>query len=173
MAWQLASLASLVASGAVAVRFGRLLAPCFGAQEPWNLFLAMLVLFVATSPAVWLLFRLVSGILDRVKLKQFDLQLGAVLGAAKGVLWCLVITFFAVTLSESTRRAVLPSRSGYYIARLIHRGGPVLPEEIRAVLGKYLDELDRQFDPRGKPQPAGGALGTRSGEIQFRRSGCA
>ena len=70
----------------------------------------MLVLYVVTAGAIWLLFRLVSGIIDRLKLKEFDRQLGALFGLAKGVLYCVIITFFAVTLSEPARQAVLQSR---------------------------------------------------------------
>jgi hypothetical protein len=70
------------------------------------------LLYVATALAIWLLFRLVSGAIDRVKLKEFDRQLGVVFGLAKGILYCVIITFFAVTLSETARQTVLQSRSG-------------------------------------------------------------
>src|SRR3972149_1242062 len=99
MVWQIASLASLVFSAWVAIHFSASLAPYFSAKEQWNRFLAMLVLYIVTSLAIWLLFRMVSGIIDRVKLREFDRQMGALFGLAKGALLCLVITFFAVTLS--------------------------------------------------------------------------
>jgi len=153
MAWQIASLASLVVSAGVAVRFGGPLAPMFGQSEPWNRFVAMLVLYLATSLAIWVLFRFVAGMIDRVQLREFDRQIGALFGLAKGVLLCLVVTFFAVTLSESARQAVLHSYSGGYVARLIQRATPVLPTEVRDVLGKYIDELDRQLDPNTPPEP--------------------
>jgi len=155
MAWQLASLGSVVASLIVALRFGGAVAPYLSATAPWNRFLAMLILYLLTSLAVWLGFRLVAGALDRVKLQEFDRQVGALFGLAKGVLLCLVITFFAVTLSESTRQIVLKTYSGRYIALLIKKGAPVLPEEIRPVLGKYIDEFDRKLDPNTPPdEPA-------------------
>jgi membrane protein required for colicin V production len=154
MAWQLAALASLVVSGLVAAHFSGPFAPYFGAEAPWNRCLAMLVLYVATSLVIWLLFRMVSSAIDRVELKEFDRQLGALFGAIKGVLWCVVITFFAVTLSEPGRQAVLKSHSGYYIAVLTARGVPLLPQEVRAVLGKYIDELDRRLDPKQPAAPA-------------------
>jgi len=153
MAWQLASLASLVLSAAVAVQFGGPLAPLFGESEPWNRFIAMLVLYLGTSLVIWLIFRFVSGVIDRVRLREFDRQIGAIFGLAKGVLLCLVVTFFAVTLSEAARQAVLKSRSGYYTARLIQRADPVIPDEVRGVLGKYIDELDRRLDPEAPPEP--------------------
>ena len=117
----------------------------------------MLVLYVATSLVIWLVFRMVSNAINRVQLKEFDRQLGGLFGAVKGVLWCVIVTFFAVTLSEPGRQAVLKSHSGYYIAVLTARGVPLLPQEVRAVLGKYIDELDRRLDPKQPAAPAGPA----------------
>jgi len=156
MAWQLAALASVVVSIAVAVHGSRPLAPHIKLQEPWNRAVAMLVLYLLTSVVIWLLFRLVARIIDRVRLKEFDRQAGALFGAAKGILWCLVITFFVVTLSESARQSVLRSRSGYYTALLIRRARPVLPEDLRNLLGQYIDELDRKLDPEEESPPSSG-----------------
>lgn len=145
VAWQVAALASVLVSAAVAVHGSAPLAPYFSAHEPWNRFLAMLVLYVATAGAIWLLFRLVKGIIDRVQLKEFDRQLGATFGLAKGILYCVIITFFAVTLSEAARQAVLQSHSGDLIARGIRNANPILPDDVRKWLGKYIDELDAQL----------------------------
>lgn len=152
MAWQLASLASLVLSYFVALNFSAQVAPWFGDQAPWNRFLAMLVLYLATSMAVWFAFRIVAGMIDRVKLKEFDRQMGALLGAAKGALFCVAITFFAVTLSEDTREIVMGTRSGYYISWAIEHADPVMPEEIHEVLGPYLHRLDAELE--GSLDPA-------------------
>src|SRR4051812_9792676 len=103
MAWQLASLASLVISYFVGLRFSEQVAPMFGDQAPWNRFVAMLVLYVLTSLAIWMVFRIVANFMDRIKLTGFDRQIGALFGAAKGVLLCVAITFFAVTLSPQAR----------------------------------------------------------------------
>ena len=153
MAWQFASVASFVLSFLVASRCSGMLAPYLSDRAPWNRVLAMLILFVATSAAVWIVFRLVAGLIDKVRLKGFDRQLGALLGVVKGALLCLVNTFFAVTLSEAARQKVLLSRSGYYIAKLIDQAGPVLPEEVHGVLGRYIEELDRKLDPNNTPAP--------------------
>lgn len=157
LAWQVASVASFVLSYFVAVQGSSSLAPLLPLQAPWNHLAAMLILFTATSAAVWLAFRLVAGVIDKIQLKAFDRQLGALLGLFKGVLICLVITFFAVTLSEDLRQEVLRARSGYYIALLIDRIKPVLPAEVRDLVGQYIEELDRKLQqppaPEGKDQP--------------------
>ena len=154
MAWQVASSASLVLSYAIALRFSTQLAPHFGPQAPLNRFIAMAVLYAVTSLAIWVAFRIVAGFLNRVRLKEFDRQMGALFGAAKGVLVCVAITFFAVTLSTKAREAVLQSRSGYYIALLLNRADAVMPKELHDVLDPYLDKLERELDPRTAPQPA-------------------
>lgn len=145
--WQVAALASVIVSAVVAVHCSAAVTPYLriSEHEQWNRFLAMLVLYVVTAGVIWLLFRLVSGVIDRLKLKEFDRQLGAIFGLAKGVLYCVIITFFAVTLSESARQRVLASRSGGLIARGIRNANPILPDDIRSWLGKYIDELDEKL----------------------------
>jgi len=149
MAWQVASLASVLVSAGVAVHSSGAIADFFPGEPPWNRFLAMLVLYVVTAAAIWIVFHLVSNIIDRIKLKEFARQLGAIFGLAKGVLFCVVITFFAVTLSEQTRQMVLASRSGGLIAQGIRNANPILPEDVREHLGKYIDQLNEKL-----PAPA-------------------
>jgi len=151
MAWQVASSASLILSYAVALRFSTPLAHYFGQQAPLNRFIAMFVLYLGTSLAIWLLFRIVASFINRVRLREFDRQMGALFGAAKGVLLCVGITFFAVTLSSKGRAAVLNSRSGYYIAQLLARADSVMPKELHDVLDPYLDKLERELDPSATP----------------------
>lgn len=169
MAWQAAALASVVLSAVAAVHLSPGLAPVFGGEAPWNRIFAMLVVFVVTAGVIWIIFRLVSNIIDRIKLKEFDRQLGAMFGLAKGVLYCVIITFFAVSLSESLRGEVLKSRSGELIARGIRHANPIIPEDVRTWLGKYIDELDAKLHappaetpdeaetaPPGENGPSGG-----------------
>ncbi len=163
MAWQLASLCSLVVSYFVALKFGDQLAPLLGQQEPWNHFLAMFILYLVSSLAIWLGFRVVSGAIDRVKLKEFDRQLGALFGLCKGVALCVVITFFAVTLSSSARDVIVKTRSGYYIGRLLDRAHPLIPDGVHSVLHPYFDELEQKLDANYQPPADGdGPAGTSS-----------
>jgi membrane protein required for colicin V production len=146
-AWQVASLASLVASYVVALTFRQQVAQFIDATPPWNIFLSMLILFLGTSLVVWLGFNLVAEIIEKVKLKEFDRQVGALFGFAKGVLLCVLITLFAVTLlSEAQRQAICTSKSGYYIAILLDHADAVIPSEVHEVLDPYIDQLDRQVD---------------------------
>jgi len=151
-AWQVASLASLVASYFVAYQFRDVISPMIAASPPWNTFTAMLAVYSGTSLVIWAGFRVVADILDKMRLKHFDRQMGALLGFGKGVLFCVVVTFFAVTLlGESLRRDIVHSRSGHYISRLLNDADPIMPREIKIVLGPYLEELDERLDPEGLP----------------------
>lgn len=147
MAWQIAHLASFIASYFVAVRFADRLAPQITfVNPPANKFVAMLIIYVAASFAVWSIFRVIRSGIDSVKMEGFDHQMGAVLGFGRGVLWCVGVTFFAVTLLPATQKQqIVNSRSGYYIARLLDETDSLFPPEVHQVVGPYLDRLGNEL----------------------------
>src|SRR5262245_28908761 len=154
LAWQIASIASIGLSYFVALNFRQPLSGLISASPPWNIFLSMLILFLGTGLVVWIGFNLVSEFIERVKLKEFDRQLGALFGAAKGVLLCVLVTLFSVALlGDGQRQAICNSKSGYYIAVLLDRADMVIPRELHGVLAPYLDRLDRSVP---HPHVAGG-----------------
>ncbi len=161
VAWQLAAIASIVVSYLVALRFSPQLAPMISEQAPWNRFAAMLVLYLGTSLAVWLVFRGVSNTLERIKLKEFDHQFGGLFGLVQGVLLCTAITFFVVTLSEKGRAVVVESKSGRYIARFLDISHPLIPDGVHEVLHPYFEKLhdtlhsDHEQTPSGRDGSAG------------------
>ncbi len=140
-AWQLTSLASIVVSYIVAYRFRDPFSESIQAEAPWNRFLAMLILFVATSVIIWVAFRMVSPTIDRLRLREFDRQVGALFGLAKGAIYCALITLFAVTLLDPpTREKIVHSTSGRYISHVLDRSGAVVPDEIHDLVGPYLNQ---------------------------------
>ncbi len=145
-AWQVASLASIFISYLVAYRFRGQVSEMIHAAPPWNQFLAMLLLYVGTSFVIWVGFRLLSGGIDKVKLKEFDRHIGAAFGLAKGLIYCLLITMFAMSLlGPKQQSAICQSRSGYYIASALDKGVGILPKEIHDVVGPYLRQLDEKL----------------------------
>ncbi len=152
MAWQIASLASLVLSYFVALRFADQLAPMISSHAPWNKFVAMLAIYIATSFVIWTLFRLVSGAIDRVKLDSFDHQMGALFGLTKGVLGCIAITFFAVTiLPQAQKDSIIASRTGEYIIVLLDKTHAIVPPEIHDVIHPYVQRIEQRLDPHHQP----------------------
>ena len=155
LAWQIASLGAIFASYFVAVNFRDDVAKLIDATPPWNIFLAMLILYVGTSFLIWVAFRYVSNFLNRVKLKEFDRQLGGLLGFAKGVLFCVIITLFAMTLlGDAHRRSIVRSRSGYYIAVILDKSHQIMPSELHDVLHPYVHVLDGNVDHAGHDHDA-------------------
>jgi membrane protein required for colicin V production len=154
-AWQVAATASVVLSYFVAYKFRDALAPQLPIDAPLNVFAAMLILYAATSLAVWMMFRYVSKVINNVKLKDFDRQIGAMLGLGTGIALCLVITFFSLTLlGESHRQNIVDSRSGLYITKVIDKVHGVMPEEIHDVIGPYLHSLDDKLNEDSRtPSP--------------------
>lgn len=149
LAWQLAALGSLVASYFVALRFSPVVASHVGGPAPWNRFLAMAILYCLCGALIWYAFHLVSRFVDRLKLRDFDRQLGALFGCATAVVVCVVLTFFAVTLSDQSRSAVLASRSGHFIAALLDQADGVMPRELHDFLDPYLRRLEKELKPAG------------------------
>jgi membrane protein required for colicin V production len=146
-AWQVASIASIVVSYIVAYRFREPFSEVIKAEPPWNLFLAMLILYVGTSLVIWMLFRMVSRSIDRLKLKEFDRQIGALFGFGKGVLFCTLITMFAITLvGPSWREQIVGSRSGFYIAKVLDKTDAVMPPELHEVVGPYIERFENEVE---------------------------
>lgn len=143
--WQLAWIAGIGVSSFVAIRFSVEAAPYFGEHEPWNRLLAMLALYAGSSVAVWLLFRLVSKAIDAIHLSSFDHQLGLLFGAAKGLLLCVVVTFFAVSLAPAYREQIVASRSGRVVAELLTKADAYLPPDLHDTVAPYLDRFEQQL----------------------------
>lgn len=151
-AWQLASIGSIVVSYFVAYHFREPLSQSIQADPPWNRFLAMLILYVGTSLVIWVAFRMISQTIDRLRLKEFDRQVGALFGLAKGALYCTLITLFAVTLlGDQVREAVVVSKSGRYIAEVLDRSESIIPAEIQEVVGPYLEKFDERLNGGESP----------------------
>ncbi|MEO1617153.1 MAG: CvpA family protein [Planctomycetota bacterium] len=146
LAWQIASIASIAVSYFVALRFCEPLSQSIVAEPPWNKFLAMLILFVATSLVVWVIFNMVRQTIDRLRLKEFDRQIGGLFGLLKGALYCTLITLFAVTLmGDRIRELVVASKSGHFIAEHLDQTESMIPPELHEVLQPYLERFDEEF----------------------------
>ena len=144
---QVASIVSIGLSYFVAYKFRGEVSAMINQDPPWNMFLAMLLLFVGTSLAVWIAFSFIRTSVEKHRLKGFDRQIGAALGFAKGVLFAIVVTLFSLMLlPDDQKETVVQSHSGHAIAVLLHKATPIMPKEVHQLLSKYLqdplDELD-------------------------------
>ena len=148
VAWQVASIASIVVSYFVALKFSSQIAPFFGDSAPWNRYVAMLVIYIGCSFAIWMAFRAISEAIERVKLKEFDRQMGGLLGFGKGLLYCVAITFFAVTLlPDEKKEMVLTSRSGHYIGEFLEKAESMVPPEFKEQIGPLIHKVNERINP--------------------------
>ena len=154
-AWQVASLTAIIASYLVARNFNEPVANMIGGDPAWNRFLAMFILFLGTSLLIWLAFGLfVRTSIEKMRLKSFDRQAGAAVGALKGAIICTLITLFACSLlGDQVCRAICTSASGNYIARGLTHVGNVVPEEIARHINPYIDNFQKEVEEHQNEGP--------------------
>lgn len=147
MAWQIASVASLVVSYLVSIELREPVAKALGLEPPWGNLAAMLGLYLLTSLVIWMLFSLVKKTLDQWELKDWDRQVGAGIGLIKGLLLCIIVTMFAVAMTkDANRQHIVASKSGFYITKVIHQLHSVMPDEVNSVVEPYIIRYNQRIN---------------------------
>ena len=152
-AWQVASLASIIVSYFVAINFRNPVAQLISVEAPWNQFAAMLILFLGTSLIVWTVYASFNKSIKRAELKGFDRQTGALLGAFKGAILCMLVTVFAVSLFSSTRNMVHNSASGYYVVSGIQQFSRFTPTELAQFLDPHIQSFEQNIGSIPEKRP--------------------
>lgn len=147
MASQLAPIASLVIGYLVAIPISKDLAPWFGTEAPGNRFLAALVMYVAISFAVHMVTGFFREALTQLRLASFDNHLGFLLGGAKGLAICMLMSFFGIGLSEKSRETILATRTGKLSASAMRQIEPLLPGEVRDLLNRSFEAIVDSNNP--------------------------
>ncbi len=141
--WQLAVIGALVLCFAFAEPLSVVLAPVIPVTPPLNRWLAMLCIYFAFAFVSFAVAGKLRSWIEALKFVEYDRHVGAIFGFIKGVVFCLVLTFFVVTLSEKLRFEVLNSHSGHAAAVIMDRLHPIMPAELHDVLEPYIHQLDR------------------------------
>ena len=147
--WQIASIASLVLGYTVSHTFSAQLVGYFPGEPIVARSLAMITVYFVTSGGVFLLAWLIRSTLAKMKFEAFDRHLGMLLGGLEGMLLGLVVTLFVVSLAPQTRGPIFASPSGKAVGWLMASVGPVLPSELRDVLGPFLNPGDPKTNLAG------------------------
>lgn len=164
LVWQVASLVSIFASYWIAYEFRDPCAAHIPLDSPWNVLLAMLGLFVLTLLVIWIVFHWLAAFIDRLKLKAFDRQLGALLGFVKGLVLCVIITLLAVTfLGDDGRRSISQSKSGFLVSIILDESPELLPPEIQEMVKPYLDAVNERLEASREAAEQGGGGGLANG----------
>lgn len=167
LAWQVASIASIILSYFVALNSHNF-APKFGLEPPLDTAASMLALYLGSSAAVWIGFGFISKSLKAMKLKDWDHQAGALVGAVKGALFCMLITVFAMTLGPKEWGAAIPkSVSGRYIAVALSKTQLLLPKDIQQTIAKYVDPVKSKLESgESESSLAGTSTGNLLGDLE-------
>lgn len=149
---QLAAIISVVASFMVAATFHQRVSASISAPAPWDRIAAFVLIYVGVSLAVWLVFKQIRNSVKQMQLGDFDQQLGAFLGAAKGAAIVAVITLVSVNLlSSAPKSAVASSRTSLVVSRVVHSIGPMTPPRVQEFLATYVQRLDEAISQPNDP----------------------
>ncbi|HIE95702.1 MAG TPA: CvpA family protein [Fuerstia sp.] len=150
---QLAWIAALVLCFKFADQLAPSIEPMINVEQPLKHWISMFILYLGFSLGSFMVARILNSWLEKAKFKDFDRHLGGLLGLVKGVVICLVATFFAVTLSESLKGTVLESRSGEAACYILDHIEPLTPEYFHEYLEEYQNELKPIHEHLGHETP--------------------
>ena len=120
---------------------------------PWREVGAMILVFVLVNVVI----HLAGGILNKMinsVIKGFNRQLGAILGLVKGLLICMLVAFFAVMGSDTTKACVENSASGRFLLESIAFIQKYIPED--KTRDKVQNAIEEFRAKTGKNVPAKG-----------------
>ena len=106
-AWQFVQIASIVGGVLLASAVSARVARLFGYRSPGACWVVAAILFVLVTLAGHLLAVRLRTRLDEWELKSWDKELGAVIGALKGLVLCAVILAFLLMPRTGLRKTVL------------------------------------------------------------------
>lgn len=143
---QITTIASWIVSWFVASRYYGFIESFISPQYEWRTLAATVATFVLCAMAIRIIAHFIKSGMAVVGLNEFDRQVGALFGVAKGALLCVLITFFCVIATERTRNLVNDSKSGPFFVSIIGKAESVLPEsEIKAKISSMIkDKIDAE-----------------------------
>jgi membrane protein required for colicin V production len=141
LVFQLATIAGIVLCLMFAETFSGIVGPHISLKPPLNEWVTMFGAYLFFSFIAFGAARMLTKGIEGAGLKEYNSHLGAVFGLAKGVVVCLVATFFLATL-DATHNVIANSKSGYYAAITMQKIHPIMPEKLHDALNRYIHSLD-------------------------------
>ena len=125
---QASAIISWLLSAYVASHYYQPVAVLFKTSPSIQIPAAIIVTFLGAFILLKIATRFVKNVAVMAGLKEFDRQMGALLGLCKGFIFCLLGTFFLVVASASTLKVVEESKSGSFFASLLAEINRNLPQ---------------------------------------------
>jgi membrane protein required for colicin V production len=148
LAWVVALLLCFKFSGTLAPA----IEPMIPADPPLKQWIAMLAVYVGLCGVSFFAAGMLSTWMEKAKIKDFDRHLGGVLGVAKGVIVCMSVMYFAITMSPSMSQIVSRTYSGYAAAVILHNSQyliSLVPEHRVNDVRKVIDRFNQHLQPGG------------------------
>ncbi|MBR2695151.1 MAG: CvpA family protein [Thermoguttaceae bacterium] len=141
---QITSIVSLLAGWYVSSRYSVNFKSYFPLGDALSGKAASIATFFAVEIGVLILGKVLSGMLVGGILKEANRQLGALFGLVKGLIVCLVVTYFAVTLSSTSKKFVIGSQSGRMMIQLLCEIQKIIPDNAQtAKVKSALDDFHK------------------------------
>lgn len=150
---QVAGILSLIAGFLVAIPLSAPLAPLFGSKGPLNRLIALAVVYAIVSLGMYVLAFRYYKMIQKWKLESWDRHLGTLMGAFKGCILAITLTFFAITLFSGLREPILRTSTGRLMGRVVRALHPIWPTEVHDILHPYHHLLDAPPGTDSKPAP--------------------
>ncbi len=146
LSWVIALLLCFKFSGTLAPA----IEPLIGVDPPLKQWLAMLAVYVGLCGVSFVVAGMLSGWMAKAKIIDFDKHLGGILGFVKGIVICMSVMFFAITMSSPMRQIVSQTYSGYAAAVILHNSQyliPLLPENAVPTVLNVIDNFNKSLQP--------------------------
>ena len=146
LAWVVALLLCFKFSGTLSPA----IEPLIAVDPPLKQWIAMLVVYVVLCGGAFLAAGVVSSWMEKTKILNFDRHLGGLLGFAKGVVICMTIMYFLITISPSIRNVVGQTYSGYGAAVILSYSQVLLrlvPEHAVPMVQHVIDRFNQHLRP--------------------------
>ena len=147
LSWVVALLLCFKFSGTLAPA----IEPMIGVDPPLKQWLAMLAVYVGLCGVSFVVAGILSSWMAKARIIDFDRHLGGILGFVKGVVICMTVMFFAITMSPPMRSIVSQTYSGYAAATILHNSRhliPLLPENAVPTVRNVIDNFNKSLQPR-------------------------
>ncbi|MCA9035870.1 MAG: CvpA family protein [Planctomycetaceae bacterium] len=155
--------------------------PAIAVDQPLRKWIAMAIVYLGLCLVSFVAAGMLTTWLEKMKLKDFDRHLGALLGGLKGLIICMTVMFFGLTLSQSLRPIISNTKSAYVAAQLLHHIDPLIPlvpegaaDTVKDIVNRFNRELGNPQlpdEPRTPDAPPFGEEWSGAGETSPESSG--
>lgn len=141
--FQLASIAGIALCLACAGTSAKLIGPHLNIQPPLNQWVILFGTYLVCTFVAFSFAKSLNSAVEKAHLGELNRHLGFLFGVVKGAILCLVLAYMVVTFSPTARDSLKASRSAPYMAQILDKIQPLMPDRLHECIGKFLTQLDR------------------------------